>query len=69
MKPRQGRQIGKMSLLTELEILGAGFLQRWRAYGAGEYPEGILGDKNPASCKTERRTAEETLDFNSMHSD
>lgn len=22
-------------LLTELEILGAGFLQRWRAYGAG----------------------------------
>jgi len=29
-----------MSLLTELEILGAGFLQRCRAYGAGEYPEG-----------------------------
>ena len=24
-----------MSLLTELEILGAGFLQRCRAYGAG----------------------------------
>jgi hypothetical protein len=46
MKPRQGRQIGKMSLLlaapkwneggTELEILGAGFLQRWRAYGASD---------------------------------
>ena len=35
MKPRLGRQIGKMSILTELEILGAGFLQRWRAYGAG----------------------------------
>ena len=34
-----------MSLLTELEILGAGFLQRWRAYGAAEYPEGIIGDK------------------------
>jgi hypothetical protein len=31
MKPRLGRQIGKMSLLTELEILGSGFLQRWRA--------------------------------------
>jgi hypothetical protein len=26
----------KMSLLTELEILGAGFLQRWRAYGAAD---------------------------------
>ena len=25
-----------MSLLTELEILGAGFLQRWRAYGAAD---------------------------------
>jgi hypothetical protein len=25
-----------MSLLTELEILGAGFLQRWRAYGAAK---------------------------------
>ena len=35
-KPRQGRQIGKMSLLTELEILGDGFLQRWRAYGAAD---------------------------------
>ena len=28
--------VPKMSLLTELEILGAGFLQRWRAYGAGK---------------------------------
>ena len=35
------RKHPKMSLLTELEILGAGFLQRWRAYGAGEDPEGI----------------------------
>jgi len=35
-KPRQGRQVGKMALLTELEILGAGFLQRWRAYGAAD---------------------------------
>ena len=34
-----------MSLLTELEILGAGFLQRCRAYGAAKYPEGIIGDK------------------------
>jgi hypothetical protein len=25
-----------MSLLTELEILGAGFLQRLRAYGAAD---------------------------------
>ena len=23
-------------VLTELEILGAGFLQRWRAYGASD---------------------------------
>lgn len=36
MKPRQGRHRRKMSLLTELEILGAGFLQRWRAYGTAE---------------------------------
>jgi hypothetical protein len=35
-KPRLGRQIGKMALLTELEILGAAFLQRWRAYGAAD---------------------------------
>jgi hypothetical protein len=35
-----------MSLLTEFEILGAGFLQRWRAYGVAEYPVGILGDKD-----------------------
>ena len=35
----------KMSLLTEVEILGAGFLQRCRAYGATEYPEEIIGDK------------------------
>lgn len=35
MKPRQGRHGRKMSLLTELEILGDGFLQRWRAYVAG----------------------------------
>ncbi len=31
------RKHRKMSLLTELEILGAGFLQRWRAYGAANY--------------------------------
>jgi hypothetical protein len=30
------RKHGKMSLLTELEILGAGFLQRWRAYGISD---------------------------------
>ena len=35
------RKHRKMSLLTELEILSAGFLQRWRAYGAGEYTGGI----------------------------
>jgi len=54
-KSRQGRHIrqfisrrmGKMiscgeeSLLTELEILGDEFLQRWRTDGAAEYPEGI----------------------------
>jgi hypothetical protein len=33
-KPRQGRHIGKMSHLKELEILGNWFLQRWHAYGA-----------------------------------
>jgi hypothetical protein len=32
----KGRHIGKMALLTELEILGAGFLQKWRAYGAAK---------------------------------
>ncbi len=32
-----------MSLLTELEILGAGFLQRWRAYGASENSPTIYG--------------------------
>jgi hypothetical protein len=42
-KPRQGRQIGKMSLLTELEILGAGFLQRWRAYGAVDAMDEVGG--------------------------
>jgi hypothetical protein len=30
-----------MPPLTELEILGAGFLQRWRVYGAGNIPKGI----------------------------
>jgi len=43
MKPRQGRQIGKMSLLTKLEILGDGFLQRCRAYGAAENSPAIYG--------------------------
>jgi hypothetical protein len=43
IKPRQGRHIGKMSLLTELEILGDGFLQRWRAYGASENSPAIYG--------------------------
>ena len=33
------RKHRKMSLLMELEILGAGFLQRWRAYGAGKSRE------------------------------
>jgi hypothetical protein len=51
MKPRQGRHIGKMSLLTELEILGDGFLQRCRAYGAGKYPVGILGDEDSFEVK------------------
>ena len=37
----------KMSLLTELEILDAGFLQRWRAYGAAEYPEGFRHSAQP----------------------
>jgi hypothetical protein len=32
-----------MSRLTELEILGAGFLQRWRAYGAAENSPAIYG--------------------------
>jgi len=43
IKPRLGRQIGKMSLLTGLEFLGAGFLQRWRAYGAAENSPAIYG--------------------------
>ena len=43
MKPRLGRQIGKRSLLTELEILGAGFLQRWRAYGAADAMDEVGG--------------------------
>jgi hypothetical protein len=43
MKPRQGRQIGKMSLLTELEILGDGFLQRCLAYGDAENSPAIYG--------------------------
>ena len=29
--------------LTELEMLGAGFLQRWRAYGASENSPVIYG--------------------------
>ena len=32
-----------MSLLTELEILGAGFLQRWRAYGAADAMDEVGG--------------------------
>jgi hypothetical protein len=32
-----------MSLLTELEILGAGFLQRWRAYGASDAMDEVGG--------------------------
>jgi hypothetical protein len=32
----------EMSLLTELEILGAGLLQRWRAYGAAEYSAELI---------------------------
>jgi len=34
-----------MSLLTEFEILGAGFLQRWRAYGAADAMDGRGGQK------------------------
>jgi hypothetical protein len=45
MKPHEGRQIGKMSLLTELEILGAGFLQRCRAYGAADEMNEVGGHK------------------------
>jgi len=42
-KPLQGRHGWKMSLLTELEILGAGFPQRWRACGASENSPAIYG--------------------------
>ena len=34
---------GKMSLLTELENLGAGWLQRFRAYGAPENSPAFQG--------------------------
>jgi len=33
----------EMALLTELEILGAGLLQPWRAYGAAENCASIYG--------------------------
>lgn len=36
------RKRRKMSLLTELEILGDGFLQRCRAYGALETGRGVF---------------------------
>jgi hypothetical protein len=44
-----------MSLLTKLEILGAGFLQRWRAYGASENSPAIHGwVKHPKNQKSRR---------------
>jgi hypothetical protein len=36
-------RFGKMSLLTELEMLGTGFLKRWRADGASENSPAIHG--------------------------
>jgi hypothetical protein len=36
-----------MSLLKELEILGAGLLQRWRTYGALKFWKAILHAAQP----------------------
>ena len=47
-KPRHGRHRRKVSLLTELEILGAGLLQRWRADGAQDMKSRIL----PSASRT-----------------
>jgi len=46
------RKHRKMSLLTELEILRDVFLQRWRAYGASEYPA-VITSFTPTATRSQ----------------